>query len=243
MPRQPRYCLSGLPQHVLQWGNNRQAVFFSRDDYRFYLNCLRHATLLHNCDVHSYTLMDNHVHLLMTPHHPTGIAKVMQSIGRSYVRHINSKYHRTGTLWEGRYKACLVDADSYLLACYRYIELNPIRANIVKDAGDYPWSSYHWHTCGKHDNLITDHPLYQALGETDEMRQSSYLALCAADMDDKVLNEIQNALHQCLVLGNDHFKDRIEATSSLRARPGKRGRPKNHRKSTDKRLNRTHQYS
>ena len=128
MPRQQRYRLPGVPQHVIQRGNNRQATFFDEGDYVRYLEDLQEATERWDCDVHAYVLMTNHVHLLMTPNQEEGIAKVMQSVGRKYVRYINGVYRRSGTLWEGRYKSSIIQSDRYLLTCYRYIELNPLRA-------------------------------------------------------------------------------------------------------------------
>jgi REP-associated tyrosine transposase len=178
MPRLPRYSLPGVPQHVIQRGHNRQPIFFQEDDYRFYLTCLQETTARHATAVHAYVLMTNHVHVLMTPHQPHSIAKVMQALGRRYVPYINATYQRTGTLWEGRYRASLVDADRYLLACYRYIELNPVRAGMVQHPTAYPWSSYRWHACGQHDPVITDHTLYLALGSTVQARHTAYQVLC-----------------------------------------------------------------
>ena len=149
MPRQLRYNLPGIPQHVIQRGNNRQATFFSDEDYMRYLADLKSACDQHQCEVHAYVLMTNHVHLLMTPHNGDGIAKTMQSLGRRYVVYINQTYRRTGTLWEGRYKAALIDSENYLLTCYRYIELNPVRAEgMVDHPGKYRWSSYRANALG-----------------------------------------------------------------------------------------------
>ena len=141
MARKPRFVLPGYPRHVVQRGNNRQACFFDESDYRKYLDSLAEAAHKYHCQVHAYVLMTNHVHLLVTPTTDEGISQMMQSVGRRYVRYFNGVYRRTGTLWEGRYKASLVQTDSYLLTCYRYIELNPVRAEMVPDPGDYPWSS------------------------------------------------------------------------------------------------------
>ena len=141
MPRKPRMYLPSVPCHVIQRGNNREASFFAHQDYLFYLNCLGEACNRYNVAVHAYVLMTNHVHLLMTPDDREGISRVMQSIGRRYVQYINKEYQRCGTLWESRHKASLVDAEQYLLTCYRYIELNPVVANMVKHPGVYAWSS------------------------------------------------------------------------------------------------------
>jgi putative transposase len=226
MPRPARYPLPEVPQHVIQRGNNRQPVFFHEDDYRFYLACLTEAAATHATAVHAYVLMTNHVHLLMTPLRTDSIAKVMQSIGRRYVHYINMTYQRTGTLWEGRYRASLVEAEPYLVACYRYIELNPARAGMVQDPAEYAWSSYRWHALGHPDAVITDHALYLALGNTLQERHMSYRALCQDHLHAGMLQEIRVALHQGRVLGTERFKDSIEAVLARRVRPGKAGRPR-----------------
>jgi putative transposase len=226
MPRQPRYALPGIPQHVLQRGNNRQPIFFCEDDYRFYLASVQHAAAQHAIAVHAYVLMTNHVHLLVTPQQATGIAKLMQSIGRRYVQYINTTYQRTGTLWEGRYRASLVDAERYFFLCARYIELNPVRAAMVAHPATYPWSSYRWHACGKPDPVITDHDLYQALGHTPQERQEAYRGMFHAEITEGVLQEIRTTVHQSRVLGTERFKDVIERVLARRIRPGKAGRPR-----------------
>jgi len=142
MPRKPRMYLAGVPCHVVQRGNNRDACFFTDDDYQLYRETLRDACRSYRVDVHAYVLMTNHVHLLMTPQTIEGISRVMQSLGRRYVQYVNRSYQRVGTLWESRHKASLVDAKNYLLACYRYIELNPVAAGMVEHPGDYRWSSF-----------------------------------------------------------------------------------------------------
>ncbi len=226
MPRAPRYVLPDVPQHIIQRGHNRQPVFFHADDYRFYLACLHEAAATHGSAVHAYVLMTNHVHVLMQPRQPTSIAKVMQSLGRRYVQYINTTYQRTGTLWEGRYRASLVDAERYLLACYRYIELNPVRAGMVQRPEEYPWSSYRGHACGQDDPVVEDHALYLALGSTPHERYRVYQDLCRQQLDTSVLQEIRATLHQSRVLGTERFKDDIEAALARRVRAGKAGRPR-----------------
>jgi putative transposase len=164
MPRLPRYLLVDVPQHVIQRGHNRQPVFLHQGDYRVYLHCLQAAATVSVCAMHASVLMTNHVHLLLTPHRADSLAKVMQSLGRWYVQSINTTYQHTGTLWEGCYRASVVEADTYLLACSRYIELNPVRACMVPQPAAYPWSSYHWHALGHPDLVVTDHALYRRLG-------------------------------------------------------------------------------
>ena len=160
MPRLPRFNLLDVPQHVIQRGNNRQACFFEPDDYLFYLDCLKTAADAAGCDVHAYVLMTNHVHVLTTPRREHAVPRMMQSVGRRYVQYINKKNRRTGTLWEGRYRASLVEAEPYLLTCYRYIEMNPVRARGMVDTPEqYRWSSYHANALGHGDAWLTPHPL------------------------------------------------------------------------------------
>jgi len=141
MARLPRFVIPDQPQHVILRGNNRAETFCADADYSFYLEKLKSACDKHGCSVHAYVLMTNHVHLLITPHLEQSLGKAMQMLGRYYVQYYNFCYRRTGTLWEGRYKATLIDSEAYLLTCMRYIELNPGRAGMVIDPADYPWSS------------------------------------------------------------------------------------------------------
>ena len=225
MPRQPRYLLAGVPQHIVQRGNNRQATFFEERDYHQYLDSLGEAAGRYGCAVHAYVLMSNHVHLLATPSRSDGIAKMMQSVGRYYVRYLNDTYRRTGTLWEGRYKACLVDTD-YLLTCYYYVELNPVRANVSQSPADYPWSSYGTHALGTHDPVISDHAQYLALGRTLSARRSAYVKRFPNALDPITLRQIRETSYQCLVLGGEQFKDEVERMLARKVRPGKVGRPR-----------------
>ncbi|MGC2047550.1 MAG: transposase, partial [Gallionella sp.] len=149
MARLPRFVLPGQPQHVIVRGNNRSEIFCADADYRFYLEKLQLACDKHGCDLHAYVLMTNHVHLLITPHEEQSLSKALQMLGRYYVQYYNHCYQRTGTLWEGRYKATLIDSEAYLLTCMRYIELNPVRAGMVAHPSEYPWSSYHHNALGQ----------------------------------------------------------------------------------------------
>ena len=233
MPRQPRFNLPDIPQHVIQRGNNRQATFFGEDDYHCYLECLRGAADKSQCEVHAYVLMTNHVHLLVTPRTPNAVSTLMQALGRSYVWHVNSTHQRTGTLWEGRYNASLVDSERYLLACYRYIELNPVRANMVEDAADYPWSSYRHHALGERSDVIVDHPLYEALGTSQDQRRTAYREFFRSQMDDGLLHAIRVAVNRGGVLGSERFTDHIDATLGRRVRPAKPGRPRKRKQSIE----------
>ncbi len=223
MARLPRFVLPGHPQHVIQRGNNRQAIFTTEDDYRFFLAKLQAACQHQHCDVHAYVLMTNHLHLLITPHQESGIGNVMQRVGRSYVRYFNDTYHRTGTLWEGRYRATLIDTESYLLTCYCYIELNPVRAGMVANPAAYPWSSYHANALGKPDSLLTSHPIYQALGEEAATRQAAYRGLFQQVIEPTTLAAIRESTNKAWVLGDERFVESITTTLNRRAVPKDRG--------------------
>lgn len=226
MARLPRYNLPGQPQHVILRGNNRNIIFVADEDYHFFIECLQKAAEQHGCTIHAYVLMTNHVHLLLTPEREDSIGKTLQSVGRRYVQYFNYTQKRTGTLWEGRYKATLIDSERYLLTCYRYIELNPVRANMVEHPRDYAWSSYLCHAEGKSDKLVTDHPLYVSLGKNDEMRQAAYSGLFKAHVGEATLNEIRDATNKGWTLGNDRFKETIAMAVNRRVAPLQRGRHK-----------------
>jgi putative transposase len=228
MPRKPRVYLPGIPTHVIQRGNDRGACFFAEDDYRYYLQALDEARQKHGIAVHAYVLMTNHVHLLMTPNTHDGISRLMQSLGRRYVQYINTTYRRSGTLWEGRHKASLVQAEDYLLTCYRYIEMNPVRARMVAHPGDYPWSSYRHHAYGEADRCIQDHDLYYQLDSHPERRRSCYRELFLTDLDKDRLHAIRNAVNFSMPLGNDRFREEIERKLGRSLGQPKRGRPAKH---------------
>ena len=225
MPRKPRMYLAGVPCHVVQRGNNRAACFFTDDDYAFYLDFLADACQRYRVDVHAYVLMTNHVHLLLTPQTIEGASRVMQSIGRRYVQYVNKQYHRSGTLWESRHKASLVDAEHYLLACYRYIELNPLTAGMVLHPGDYRWSSYGANAWGRGDDLVSPHPLYLDLGTDPSVRRSCYRQLFARHLSKDLVHEIRNSLDFSMPLGNDRFRQQIEQALGRSIGHAKRGRP------------------
>jgi putative transposase len=225
MPRKPRMYLAGVPCHVVQRGNNRAACFFADDDYAFYLEVLADACRRYRVQVHAYVLMTNHVHLLVSPQTVDGVSRVMQSIGRRYVQYVNKRYRRCGTLWESRHKASLVDAERYLLACYRYIELNPVTAGMVPHPGDYRWSSYGANAWGKRDELVSPHALYLALGADAAMRRACYRELFATHLSRDVVHQIQTALDFSMPLGNDRFRQQIERELGRSIGQAKRGRP------------------
>jgi putative transposase len=226
MPRKPRFTLPGVPQHVIQRGNNREPCFLAEQDYRRYLEDLQACAEKCECRIHAYVLMTNHVHMLVTPMREQGIAEMMQALGRCYVYYINQTYRRTGTLWEGRYKASLIDSEAYLFTCMRYIELNPVRAEMVIHPGEYKWSSYGANARGQTDSLLTPHPLYMALGATAADCQQAYRELFRHHMDNALLHEIRDALNHELVLGRSYFKDKIKAMTQRQTRLGIPGRPR-----------------
>ena len=174
MARLPRLVVPNQPHHIIQRGNDRQLVFRDTADYLEFLARLREAAKQFKVTIHAYVLMPDHLHLLATPVDQDGLSRMMQWLGRYYVPYYNRKYERSGTLWQGRYKATVVDAERYLMTCCRYIETNPVRGGLVAAAGDYPWSSYQHHIGLKSDPIITDHPLYWALGNTPFEREATY---------------------------------------------------------------------
>ncbi|MEZ5528349.1 MAG: transposase [Porticoccaceae bacterium] len=226
MPRKARMFLPDVPCHVITRGNNRDACFYADDDYLFHLECLSDACHKHRVAVHAYVLMTNHVHLLLTPRGDEGVLKVMQSIGRRYVQYINRTYRRSGTLWEGRYKASLVDAENYLMACYRYIELNPVRASMVSHPGDYRWSSYGVNAGLRLRKRLEPQEVYLRLGPDEKSRCYAYRELFSIGLDKSQLHEIQRASAFSMPLGNSRFQEQIERALNRKLGHAKRGRPK-----------------
>lgn len=217
--------MTAVPQHIIQRGNNRQATFFAGEDYRCYLDCLFDAARRYGCSIYAYVLMTNHVHLLASAQRPYDLSHMMQHLGRRFVYYINHVYRRSGTMWEGRFKASLVDSEIYFLRCCRYIECNPVRAQMVATPGDYRWSSYRFHAFGEPDKLLTQHEQHQRLGKTTEERQQAYRALFCSELDSCAMSEIRDTVNRGWPLGSDRFKDDIEHALQRAARPPKRGRP------------------
>lgn len=211
MARQPRLDLPGIPQHVIQRGNNRLPCFLEDADRRRYLHLLGEALLDTGCALHAYVLMDNHVHLLVTPPEAGAISRLMQKLGRGYVGQFNTRHRRTGTLWEGRYKACLVDNEGYVLRCHRYIDLNPVRARMTDDPATYAWSSAPSHCGHRLDAWLTPHPTYTALAPAPEARAETYRRLLRETLSDDDLAAIRTYLQQQRALGRDDFRAMVEA--------------------------------
>ena len=230
MGRLPRLDLPGIPQHVVQRGNDRQACFTDDADYLRYRQELGEAAMKHGCALHAYVLMTNHVHLLVTPAKSGAVSRMMQAIGRRYVGAFNARYRRTGTLWEGRFKAALVGSARYLLTCYRYIELNPVRAGMVTRPGDYRWSSHARNAFGAREPRITPHRLYLELGANDAMRQQAYLALFDDVASSEDLDALRVHTQQQKAWGSERFRQQIEALTQRAAGVRPRGRPRSHNK-------------
>ncbi|HEY5791414.1 MAG TPA: transposase [Gammaproteobacteria bacterium] len=216
MPRRPRLYLPGQPQHVVVRGHNRDRVLARHEDFRYLYRCLREAAGQHGLAVHAWVFMHNHLHILATPRNERALPRTMQSLGRRYAQYFNRSYRRSGALWEGRYKAALVDTDRYLLACYRYIELNPVRAGIARRPGDYPYSSFRANALGRPDPLLTPHPVFlglcgaPALGSesavpTPTPCRQAYLELFGEALSSEDLTSIRRGTESGLGIGQPAF--------------------------------------
>lgn len=223
MARLPRFVLPGYPQHVIQRGNNRQQILFREDDYWFLWEKIGDAAEKFDCRVHAYCLMPNHFHLLLTPFSQNGIGKLMQSVGRFYVRYFNIHQDRTGTLWEGRYRATLIDPDAWLIPVSQYVENNPVRAGLVTDPAEYGWSSYAANAQGADDRLITPHEVYTCLGRSQQARVAAYASGFATPMGEDQLQRIRDATHKAWVLGDTAFCEQVEGQLNRRTQPRQRG--------------------
>ncbi|MEN8258422.1 MAG: transposase [Thermodesulfobacteriota bacterium] len=230
MARLPRISPADIPVHVIQRGNNRQACFVCDEDHGAYAAWLKEYSQKYRVEIHAWVMMTNHVHLLCTPRQEGGISKMMQSLGRRYVQYFNYEYRRSGTLWEGRFKSCLVQAERYLLELYKYIEFNPVRAAMVDDPGEYRWSSYQINALGKVSELCTPHQEYLLLGKDLSDRQKKYRELFSHDLEGELLEEIRANTHKSMAVGNDRFKAELETLTGRRLKPRKSGRPVGWRK-------------
>lgn len=210
MPRLPRFSLIGVPQHIVQWGTNLETCFFSDEDYLYYLRCLKEAARSHACRVHAYVLMPDHMHLLATPRTRDGFTGMLHTVRDRYAQHIRHAYRRSNPLWERHYKASLVQPERYLLDCYRFIELNPVRAALAKHPANYRWSSHVRHALGVADALITEHPQYRKLGADAGERHQAYRELCRDPLEPDLFNAIVVALNKDEVLGDDQFRQQVE---------------------------------
>lgn len=233
MPRRARLRIPKIPLHLVQRGNNRATCFYSEKDYTLYLYLLEELARKFDCALHAYVLMTNHVHLLLTARQPDGPSLLMKHLGQRYVQYVNRHYYRSGTLWEGRFRSSIVQERGYLLRCYRYIEMNPVRAGMVKHPRDYQWSSYRANMGLLASRLVAPHEEYLALGRHEEERHAAYRALFPTELDPVDLDEIRSALNGGFAYGNDRFKADVAAMLGRRVEPGVPGRPRKGRGPTN----------
>ncbi len=226
MPRRARMYLPGFPYHLVQRGNNRSACFFDAEDREYYLDLLSKA--LERCGValHAYVLMTNHIHLLVTPEQTDSISRMTRLVGSRYAQYVNKKYRRTGTLWEGRHKSSPVDTRTYLMKCYRYIELNPVRAKMVSGPEEYPWSSYATNALGVDSGMVSPHDVYQCLGSSKQERCVAYCEIVNQALDHQSVEVIRRAAFYCYPLGDERFRREIETTLGVPLGQQGRGRPR-----------------
>lgn len=226
MPRRPRIALPGVPLHVIQRGNNRQAIFFAEEDYRYFLGQLAECARSAGCSVHAYVLMTNHFHLLLTPGEAGSAGRLMKQLGQRYVQRVNRSYRRSGSLWEGRFRSCIIQDAAYLMACSRYVELNPVRAGMVAQPADYPWSSYRANAHGERDPAVTPHSVYMGLADDGPGQRAAYRDLFRYTLKLGQLDEIRRATNGNFALGDPRFQAQIAAALGRRVTPGKPGRPR-----------------
>jgi len=207
MPRRPRLVAADIPLHIIQRGNNRNCCFFTDSDYLVYLDLLRHGATTARCRIHAYVLMSNHVHILASPEHQSAPGTMMKALGERYVQYVNQRYKRSGTLWDGRFKSCLVQDETYLLVCHRYIELNPVRAGMVTNPGLYPWSSHRCNAYGNADPTITPHPIFTSLGKDNFSREHAYRGLFAEPLKDPDIAHLRDATNYNYTFGSTGFSE------------------------------------
>jgi putative transposase len=225
MPRRARLRIPGLPLHVIQRGVNRAACFRDDSDRALYMELLAGAAIAQGCDIHSYVLMGNHVHMLLTPSEAGSASRMMKQLGELYVPQFNERHGRTGTLWEGRFKSAAVDSDSYFLRCHRYIELNPVRAGMALHPRDYRWSSYLANAEGMISPFLTAHPTYNAMAHDDDERRAAYRRFIAGGITVSELHQIRGSINSGVPLGEQGFVADLERKTGRRLFPNKGGRP------------------
>jgi putative transposase len=223
MPRPPRVVLAGHTLHLIQRGNNRGSCFVDDQDRECYMAALLHASERARCEVHAYVLMTNHVHLLVTAGEAGAPARMMQALGRIYVRHFNERHERTGTLWEGRYRSALIDSERYFLQCSRYVETNPVRGGLTSTPEEWRWSSFRSNAEGQPNALVRRHAVYLALGRWGSSRREAYRALFETPLAPPVLDAIRRATNSGMVLGFDDSRSDLERTLGRRLSRAKHG--------------------
>lgn len=225
MPRRARNYIPNLPYHIVQRGNNRQACFRNPEDYRRYLDLWQRFGRHHGVNVHAYCLMTNHVHLLVTPAADESISRTMKDVGSRYAQYVNKRYQRTGTLWEGRHRSSLVQTERYLLTCYRYVELNPVRAGMVRRPEEYPWSSYSMNSRGD-TGWLTPRDEYLQLGRDAKERGRAYRELFQGHVSDQDLKLIRKAVHYNQPVADACYRKHIESQYGITLGQMRRGRPR-----------------
>jgi putative transposase len=220
----------GYPHHVIQRGNNGQPIFSRLADYQFMLGQLAEHARKFEVAVHAYVLMGNHFHLLATPSTADGLPPMMQAIGRHYVRYFNDLQKRSGTLWEGRYKSTVVQPELYLLNCMVCFDLNPVRAGLVNQAGDYPWSSYGHYAGQRVDPLVTPHALYWSLGNTPFSREAAYTEMVHSGISQAQQSELTDSARYGWLLGDSDFVVDLQKKTERRLTKSRAGRPNSNAK-------------
>lgn len=226
MARLARLYVPEQPQHVILRGLDQQPAFIDAPDYELFIECLRTASRDHHLAIHAYALMPGAVHLLVTPRDEASLPKAMQAVGRRYVAHFNRRYARRGTLWEGRYRATVIEGETYFLLASRVVEMAPVQAGLATAPQDYKWSSYRHHIGLTLDSLITDHALYWKLGNTPFERQRAYTELCEQPLDEREANRLLQATLKGWVLGSDAYREWAARAANRRVSPLPRGRPR-----------------
>lgn len=227
MARLPRLTLPGYPHHVIQRGNNRQITFHHKGDFELLLDLLGEYSEREKVDIHAYVLMSNHFHLLVTPQDANGLSRMMQAVGRRYVQTFNHVHQRTGTLWEGRFRANPIQTERYLLACMAYLDLNPVRAGMVARAADYPWSSYGHYAGLRVDKLVKPHPLYWELGNTPFAREAAYAELVNQGVTPQQQAALTESALKGWALGEADFVANLQKRTDRRVSRDAAGRPFN----------------
>lgn len=228
MPRRSRIDLPGVAAHIVQRGNNRAPCFYAEQDRNFYLFHLRRLLASERCSLHAYCLMTNHVHLLVTPECARSCSRLMKHLGQLHAQYVNRGRGRTGSLWEGRFRSCLVQSESYVLACYRYIELNPVRSGLSSHPRDYLWSSYQCNAEGRVDGLVTPHEEFLRMGASDALRRAAYRDLIEETFSPEQAREIREATNGNFALGSDRFKRSLAGVLGRRVERASPGRPTRH---------------
>jgi len=226
MPRTARFIVPCVPLHILQRGHNRCPCFVEASDYDLYLRLLEQFSHLHGCRVHAYALMTNHIHLLATPERADSASEMMRSVNQRYVQAMNRRLGRSGTLWEGRFRSSLVDSESYLFVCHRYLEMNPVRARMVSFPGQYPWSSYRVNAEGARSSLVVAHSLFQDLGVDPPARQTQYRSMFDTPLSLLQLDSVRRAIKTDRPLGGQAFVARLGLQVGKPLSPPEMGRPR-----------------